>query len=199
MSRLFSLIIIHAILSCSANAEKLPTDTRSIILDGKFSYTSSGPGFFSYDNGRRVGIEFNPSAGIVVLPGLAVGGTYKLDRYYFGAESWTSYGAGPFLTYYFGGNKSRLSISKKTFPYITASFIYSKSKYRDNLGDVIFIKSDDTVKTGALGIGLLHTLSDTVGLFGELEYRIHSLKSKYFPGAYESNTFISVVGFSIFL
>jgi hypothetical protein len=183
-----SLVVVH-----TSRAQSFPTDKRSQIVSGGFSFSSAGGDLYQSGDDRLTVIELSPSIGYFVIPGLAIGGKFVLERTSLGEGSLTSWGIGPHIVYFVGADKPRARIKGTIYPYLGAAFLYNRTTYKSG--------GWDSTASGTMisfGAGVLRMLSNAVGLFGEANYQIENVKPE--SGDSESgNTFNIAAGFTVFL
>lgn len=185
----FTLVVVCG----SSFAGSFPTDKGSAMVAGGFVFSSAGGNLYEEDGDRSTLIQFNPAINYFVTPGFAVGGKLLFARMSLGDESSTIWGIGPAVMYFFGGNAPKPTVKGTTYPYLGASFAYIHST--EDYGDEDFSLSGTTI---AFGGGIVHMLSKTVGLFGELNYQIDNLKPE--EGDSESGDKFNIgAGFTFFL
>ena len=183
------------IVACgSAFAQSFPTDKGSKIVAGEFAFSSAGGDLYENSDGDRLTtIELDPFISYFLTPGLALGGNFLLERMSQGDWSLTTWGIGPRLIYFIGGSQPISTVKGKTYPFLDAAFLYIKNTFKYD--------SDESSSLGTMirfGGGILHMLSDSVGLFGEAVYSIDSIKPE--DGDSESgNQFNIAAGFTFFL
>ena len=178
----------------SAFAQSYHTDKGSKIIAGEFSFSSGGGDLYENSDGDRLTtIEMDTFISYFLTPGLALGANFLLIKTAQGDLSATAWGIGPRLMYFIGGNKSISTGKGKIYPFLDAAFLYIKSTSK---GASYELSSSRTrIKFGG---GILHMLSESVGLFGEAAYNIDSEKPE--DGDSErGNQFNIVAGLAFFL
>lgn len=167
---LFAFVIILAY--SSAFSQGFPTDKGSKIVAGGFSYTSSGGDLNENSDGDRdISIDLSSSVSYFLSPGFALGANFLFSRNSQGDNSVTMWGIGPQLSYFIGGNQAVSTVKGTTYPFLTVSFVYVKGGYD--------YESDDSSVSGTvIGFsgGIMHMLSESVGLFGDISYSIENMK-----------------------
>lgn len=171
LSYLCALGLTLVVFSGTAFAQSFPTDKGSMILMGGFAFSSAGGDLYENRDGDRfMSIQFDPSLSYFVTPGLALGGQFSLERDSQGDYTATTWGIGPRLAYFVGGNQPRASAKGTTLPYVGVSFLYLNSSVDWN--------GDDSASGTMIGfgIGFLNMLTNTVGFFGEAGYQIDNME-----------------------
>ena len=174
-------------VSISARAQTHAVDQGSLLIDGNVSLTSTG----SNDDGDRVtNIMLSPSVQYFVVPGLAVGASFSLERQASDGFSRTTYGVGPSVSYYFGA-----SVEKAIYPFVAVGVNYFGSRF-DFDGDT------DTETLSAYGVGasggVLVMLSGSVGVTGRLFYEVQDY-SDDFDEDLRTNAFGFAFGIAAFV
>jgi len=197
MKRIFSFVctlaVMLVVICSSAFAQSFPTDKGSKMILGGFAFSNAGGDLYEVDGDRMTSIQVNPSVSYFVIPGLALGGKFLLQYASQGKASMTTWGIGPQVMYFVGGNQPKSTVKGTTYPYLGAAFFYTRSTFKDEDGK-------DTISGTmiSLGGGMLHMLSKTVGLFGEAGYQIDNMKPEDGDSA-SGNKFNIVAGFTFFL
>lgn len=199
MNRIFSYLYIPivtvVVVSSSAVAQSFPTDKGSKIVSGGFTFSTAGGDLYESEDGdRQVLIQFNPSVDYFVIPGLALGGKFLLEYFLDGEYSLDTWGIGPRIVFFLGGNQPRSTIKGTTYPYLSASFFYTHSTF--SFGEVAEVTSSG--HTIGIGGGVLYMLSNAVGLFGEADYQVESMNPER-GDSVGGNKFNIIAGFSVFL
>jgi len=176
--RVFSLICLFVsilIVFCSSGfAQSFPTDKGSVALFGSFAFSSAGGDLWEDDDDRLTQLQFTPSVSYFVTPGFALGGKFLLNRMAQGDASMTTWGIGPHVLYFIGGNKPKPTVKGTTYPYLGATFLYAKSTTEED--DDEFSISGTVI---SFGFGVCHMLTSTVGLVGEAAYEIDNMTVKW--------------------
>jgi hypothetical protein len=194
MRSIVAIVLLLVSLFGMAYAQNSPIDKGSKIVGGGLSFLSLGEGDY-----KRNIIEFNPSFGVFVKPGLFLGGTLLYSRDSFNDYVTTSYGIGPNLRYYFGGNNTRNDVKETFYPYLKTDFLYYKT-ITDYNNDMIW--EDYSYKYNHfnwnIGGGVQLMFSNTVGGYAELA--VGAYNSKYNDYTWSTERKIAfVIGFSYFL
>lgn len=172
-------------------------DPGSKIVAGSFAYSSACGDLYEDDDERLTTLQFTPSLSVFVSPGFAVGGKFLYARSSQDQESITSWGIGPQIIYYIGGNQPRESVRGATYPYLGVAFVFTKSTYESSfLGQTEDISTSGTAFS--FGFGINHMLTESVGLFGEVDYQLDSMKPED-GDSVSGNKFNIVGGFAFFL
>lgn len=164
----FTLILAHS----SAFAQSYHTDKGSKIIAGEFSFSNSGGDLYENSDGDRLtSVGFDPFISYFLTPGLALGGYFSLSSASQGDWSATAWGIGPRIIYFIGGSKSISTVKGTTNPFLDAAFLYltRTSKYDSEE----YSASGTKIRFGG---GVLHMISESVGLFCEAAYSIDSMK-----------------------
>jgi len=195
-----SIVASVALLSLSllmypnvSSAAGFPTGRGSILIAGEFLFSSAGGDLYETADGEgltRIGMD--PTVAYFVIHGLAVGGSLSFHSASQGDLSETVWGIGP-RAMYFIGSRPRRSAKGATYPFLDVLFLYTKHSL--DLG------TDDWNATGTVirfGGGVMHMVSESVGLLGEVTYSLDSEKPE--DGVSESGHDINIyAGFGFFL
>jgi hypothetical protein len=194
LSTIMSFVFVVSIFSNYAIGQSFPTDKGSTNLMGKFLFSSSGGDLYSGSDGNRlVAIEFDPAFGYFVSPGFSIGGQILYESLSQGDASLTTWGIGPELTYYIGGSEAKESIKGTTLPFLHAAFFYTNSSW--DSGSSSSSTSGTKIRFGG---GVMHLITNTVGLFGVAAYDIDN-KSPENGDSESGNQFGVYAGFMIYL
>jgi hypothetical protein len=194
MRSIVVIILLLVSLLGMAYAQNSPIDKGSKIVGGGFSFLSLGEGDF-----RQNIIMFNPSYGVFAKPGLFIGGTLLYSRDSFDDYVTASYGIGPDLRYYFGGNNTRNEVKGTFYPYLKTDFLYYKTSedYHSDWGGYDYSR-DYNYFDWNLGGGVQLMFSNTVGGYAELTVGAYNSKYKDYSWSTERKIAL-VIGFSYFL
>lgn len=164
------------ILTCgSAFAQTSPIGKGSKMVLGDLLFSSMGGDLHEEDGDRVTVIQLNPSAGYFVSRGIACGGNLFLTRQSAGNTSNTTWGIGPLLMYFIGGNQPKTTAKGATYPFLAASFLYTRSIMKmEWYGEKDEFKASGTMV--GLGAGICHMLSNTVALMVQASYQIDNMK-----------------------
>jgi hypothetical protein len=171
------LALALVFLCGSALAQSFPTDKDSKIVSGSFAFSSMGGDLYESgeDGDRMTSIQFYPSVSYFVTPGFALGGKLILERLSQGDDGFTTWGIGPQLLYFIGGNQPKVTVKGATYPYFGAAFLYTSSTVKmELLGE-----TEESTTSGTIisfGGGICNMLSNTVGLTVEASYEIDNMK-----------------------
>ena len=169
--KLTCLPIVLLLFFCgSVFAQDFPTNTGSFLLSGSFTFSSAGGDLYEFDGDRMMLIQFDPSFSYFVIPGLALGGKLMFEKASQGDYGTTAWGIGPQLLFFIGGTQPKDSFKGTIYPFIGASFIYTKS--------TITYMGEDFSISGTminLGGGLNFMLSNSVGLIMTTNYEIDNM------------------------
>lgn len=187
-------LAITVVIVCGTTfAASFPTDKGSVMVAGAFSFENEGGNLHEEDGDRVTKIEFMPVFLYFVTPGLGLGGILYFDRTAHGDKSATGLGIGPHLIYFIGGNKPKSTVKGTTYPFVRASFLYLRYTRDYGYKDITF--SGTQISFGG---GIIHMLSETVGLHGGAEYQIANMKPE--EGDSERGDCFSIdAGFAVFL
>jgi len=176
MNKIITSVCIFAfviILAYSLTfSQSFPTDKGSKLVAGEFSYSSSGGDSNENSDGDRdISIDLGSSISYFLSPGLALGADFLFGRSSQGDNSVTMWGIGPRLSYFIGGNHAVSTVKGTTYPFLTVSFVYVKGGY--DYGD-----NESSVSGNVIGFGggIMHMLSESVGLYGNVSYSIENMK-----------------------
>jgi hypothetical protein len=168
-----------------------PIDKGSMLIGGEFAFNSDGGDLFeNADDDRITRIAVDCPVGYFLFPGFVLGVRGAYMRTSQGDWSSTEWGVGPQLLYFFG--KTGDQAKGSTYPFLRTIFLYSQ----------ISEGSDNKTKwTGTLlefGGGVVHMLTESVGLVGSAGYQMLNFKPE--DGESESGNRIRAnVGFVFFL
>lgn len=163
-----------AILSLAptlVQAQSYAIDHGSIMIGGTAGFSSSGS---DGSDDRLTQIFINPSVQYFVTRGLAFGGDVTLRHFSQGDSESTTYGVGPAVTYFFGGDE------RPVYPYLSGSV------------QVLGGESTSSLGYGA-SAGAIVMLMDAVGLDGSIYYQ------KLDGDDFSSDTFGLAVGIAAFV
>jgi hypothetical protein len=109
-----------------------------------------------------------------VIDGLGIGVEVDIENQSQGDFKVNNMGFGPSVFYYIGGAMHEGEVKGKAVPFLHGSFLFSSEKTE--------YSSNDEVKfsgyCGHIGAGGIFMLSNSVGVFGEAYYELHSSKQK---------------------
>ncbi len=191
MNRFFkvlSVMVLTVFLAGSLLAQEGAVDKGVILLGGGLSFSSSGGDFYeNADGDRMTEVSLSPKFGYFVIPSLAVGVMVDFNMVKQGDYDPTTWGVGPFVSYYIdldqeGGKGS-------VYPFVGASYTYGKWKFGDDEATQHNIK---------FGGGVNYMLTNTVGLYGMGSYNIVKYKADGADETIDGNSFGGEAGFQIF-
>lgn len=199
MNKIFSyvwlLTIMVIVIGSSVAAQNFPTDKGSKIVSGGFTFSSAGGDLYeSADGDRQVLLQFSPSVSYFVIPGVALGGEFLLEYSFYGDYSDNTWGIGPHILYFLGGDRPKPTVRGTTYPYMGAGFFYSHSMFK--YGEIVEVTSSGHMIS--LEGGILHMLSNAVGLFGEADYQMESMNPEG-GDSVNGDKFNIAAGFTVFL
>lgn len=152
-------------------AQSYAIDKGSLMIGGTAGFSSTG-GDGSDD--RFTQIFLNPSLQYFVTRGLAFGGDVTLQHFSQGDSESTTYGVGPAVSYFFGGNE------RPVYPYLS--------------GSVQLLRGNGETSVGySASAGAILMLMDAVGLDGSIYYHISE------DDDISRNTFGLAVGIAAFV
>ena len=187
---LFVLIIIPGI----ALAGDSPVGKGSIIVSGGFRFTSSGGDAYEDEDGKRsTSFAMDPGMSYFVAPGLAVGAKVIFETFSQGEYSSKDYGFGPQILYYIGGSKPPVQTKGATLPFGRVAFLYTKHDWETKNSD-----GGHSWMRWRFGGGVLHMLSNAVGIFAEGAYEFGTYEPK--DGDSENgNRAMGIIGITHFI
>lgn len=167
---------------------------------GSFSFIISGGKMYEDDRGNRLTFfQANYSYDFFIIPGLALGGKGLWSIESQGNDSFTSWGIGPHIVYFFGKKEPKESVKGDFYPYIGASFIFTKSTLKyENYYYRNIIKSSSTGYIYSFSGGVCYMLTESVGLSVEAIYQQEKMKPEKRKSEI-GNKLGLLVGFLIFL
>lgn len=154
----FMLFVLLLFAPSSARAQIYAIDAGSILIDGQASIISTG---VEDVDDRQTSIFVNPSAQYFFAPGLAIGGEALVNRISSGGDSFTTYGIGPALSYYFGQPDS------EAFPFVSGSIFFTDTSEDGGSGTAFRLSG-----------GAVYMLARNIGLTGEVFYLKQNLESQ---------------------
>jgi len=186
-----------------AFGQQYPTDKGSKMLLGEVSFTSqSGDLYENSDGDGSTTLSIRPSFGVFIVPGFAIAGDLIYDRTAQANVSYTVFGIAPKVTYFIGGNKKPAAIKGSTLPFVGLGFGYvshtSKSTWENWASSQEALESTTNGTVIVLGGGILHMLSGSLGMVGELNYQMDKLKPEE-GDSVSGNVFMLRIGITGFL
>jgi hypothetical protein len=168
---IFVIAVMISAMSTPALSQTSPIDKGVWQLSGGISFTSFGGDYYKQGNDSPTEFSFTPGANYFVTDGIAVGAKILYSRFSVGSASTSQFGIGPEVTYYFNINKEK-SGKGVLYPYLGVAYLYTQNtdKYP---GDP---DHKDRLTTFAIDGGAAYMLTNSVGLFGQLEYDADSFK-----------------------
>jgi hypothetical protein len=155
-------VLVVSIVSVPAQAMVLK---KTWILQGQASFSTASGDLYGDDSQTNIGLS--PTVHYTIMDKFAVGGTLDFNSYSSGDVSNSSFGIGPSVRYYFGGEVEK---RMGTFnPYLGGG-IFLKSWSWDN-GQNSDSQSGSTIQV--LG-GVAFFLSNTVAVTPELSINLDS-------------------------
>lgn len=191
------IVLIVIIISSKLYSQGYPTDPGSTIVTGGLSFSSMGGDLYEFNGDRLSLIQLNPAVCFFIAPGLAFGGSFVLERLSQGNISLTSWGIGPRILYFIGGERDQDEIKGTTYPFVGFGFILTKSTISIE-GYSGMQKETITGNTIAFGGGFCRMLSDSIGLITEAGYNIDNQKLEGY-GTIDGNKINIIIGLSYFL
>jgi hypothetical protein len=191
------ILIIILILCAGSMAQTYPIDKGSKIISGQFSVSSYGGEYYERTgSGRLTRLELDPAASFFVGSGFALGFRLQFGLTARGSYNHTSWSIGPEFSYYYLLSEEKPEANGMLYGFLQAGYLYGNSSFGDN--------SDYNEQKIRLGTGLVHMLSNSIGLSAQLAYQIEFDETRvYFnpqdTETVESNEFGVYVGFLIFL
>jgi hypothetical protein len=130
---------------------------------------------------NNTGIEFSPNAGYFIIDNLAIGAKMIISYNQLGDLKVTSFGAGPFMRYYFTAAKIK--------PFFAAEFDYQNQKFSTGTGS-----STENAFNYFLGGGAAFFINENVAIEAILGYGHTSVKNDEGSGGLNFR-----VGFQVYL
>jgi len=194
--RITVVLMILFLCFSFAFAQNSPFGKGSIVIWEEFEFESSGGDMWEYDGDRESTIMNRTSVDYFIMPGIAVGGTFFLERESQGDYNDTKWGLGPSAIYVLGGDNTNGSVKGSVFPYARVAFLYLKgNQERSSFSDTEF-----TALVFGADIGAIYMLNSFVGFSGAIGYQIWSFNSDDIPNDEEDgNKFGINAGFTIFI
>jgi hypothetical protein len=157
-----------------AFAQDSPIDKGSYQLGGGISFSNSGGDFYENADGDALTMfEFDPFFNYFITNGLAIGANLDFSNASRGDYKQSGFGIGPQVRYYFNvGQKTETKGS--IFPYVGGAFSYASVTSNTGSPGALDVKVTGT-EIAFFG-GATYMLNGTVGIFGQLEYDMHSFK-----------------------
>ncbi|MFC1549862.1 hypothetical protein ACFL46_01035 [Candidatus Neomarinimicrobiota bacterium] len=180
-----------------ATAQNNPFAKGSLGVWEEFYFQSSGGDAWENNDGdRETEMQNNTTVGYFIMPGVAVGGQFMLDRTSQGDYKDTMWGFGPSATYFLGGGDVNGSVKGSVFPFATVGFVYLK-------GNTEYSSGADFEFTATIfggDVGAMYMLNSFVGFSGSIGYQLWSFNSDDIPNDREDgNKFNLNAGFTIFI
>lgn len=176
-------------LPVTAAAQTHALDRGSFLVGGGASFTRNGGEVDGESLDPSTEWSLSPRLMYFVLPGLALGGEASLSRDKSGGATFTTYGAGPAVAYYFGASRAR---PRPWYPYIEGGVRLLRTRSNRDITGL-----EESLTGFHVAGGILLMLSDAVGLDGELFYDVNDQEI----GLVEVRTNVLgfAIGFSAFL
>lgn len=170
--RLALMLALLLLAPSLVQAQSYAIDKGSLMIGGTAGFSSTG-GDGSDD--RLTQIFINPSLQYFVTRGLAFGGDVAVQHFSQGDGGSTTYGVGPAVTYFFGGDE------RPVYPYLSGSVQLLRGH-------------DDETSVGyGASAGAIMMLMDAVGLDGSIYYQTTE------DDDFSRNTFGLAVGIAAFV
>ena len=204
MNKLLYQIIIFSALFLISNlsfAQDFPTDKDSKILFGNIAFSSMGGDIYNSGEERTTTLMATPGLTYFITPGLAIGGKGLLSRSAQGKNSTTIFGIGPHIAYFINGKEKPTNIKGTTYSYIGASFLFTNTNYtyKSGIGYSSLEERSISGTTLSFGFGIMHMLSNSVGLTSEFSYEIDKVKGENSDNTASGNKINIIIGISAFL
>lgn len=182
--KLASVVLLLPILASPLAGQSYAVDRGSLRIGGNASFSSTGTSVNGTDEDDRLTqLAIAPQIEFFVVPGLALGGELVLSRLSDGDDSFTAYGLGPAITYFFGSGP------RSVWPFIGGSLQF---QWASSDGD------DDPSIRGYRGeAGALFMASDAVGFDAAFYYQFLERESDLVD--VESDSFGLAIGVSAFI
>ena len=161
------------------------------IVSGSFSFSSMGGTFSEEDKKRFTRIQLNCSYNYFVTPGLALGGELMLERYSANISE-TTWGVGPQLLYFIGGDQPKMTVKGTTYPFFSAAILYQTTKVDLENAPLTWVYNPSPITMIRFGGGISHMLSNTVGLIVKATYQTDNAKKRTGDAF---NISVGVIGF----
>ncbi len=190
------LVLMGLIIASPSHvgAANSPIDRGSYIVGGAAMMSSmSGDLYESGGDGVKM-IMLAPSLSGFVAPGLAIGGQLLIANLSQGGNSLTIFGIGPRASYYFGSASAKEQVRGRSYPYLTASYIYGQ--VTDDSG--LINNGEYTLNAISFGGGLSYMLTNSVGLIAEVNFRSDSVADES-DNSLKGTSFNVILGFSMFV
>ena len=185
---------ISIFIQNSAFSQSYPTDKGSKIIGGRVSFTHRGGDLFENSDGdKRTAFQMDPFACYFISPGLALGAGFIFEKQSQGDYNAMAWGLGPKLKYFFGHNQSSSPVKGSNYPFLAAQFIFLNYSVDYGSGD-----EDTSGNRLDLSGGILHMLSESVGLTGSATYSIQNQKHEK-EDSKSGNSITLSAGLSFFL
>ena len=145
-------LLLSLLLTTSVAALQAQTDKGDWMVGGNFRLNTSG----------NTEISLTPNAGIFFIRNFAFGGNVNLNYSKDGLTKTTSFGLGPYLRYYFGGENVR--------PILHGNFNFLSSKIKINNASTTNNGTNFFVGGGAAVFISPHVSLDILGGYDHTDY-----------------------------
>lgn len=207
---LLSFLFLFFFIQSKTYSQEFPTDTGSKLIFGNIVFSSAGGDLYeNADEDRVSSFTATPSFSFFVSPGLAIGGKGLYSYSGQGKNSETTFGIGPHIIYFFNAGEKPEKISGTTYFYTGAAFMYLHNVIEEEfeLYDYMGFPTNDTdtdeySTSGfavSFGLGIIHMMSNSVGLDFELGYEIDSITPESADESISGNKINLLVGIIAFL
>jgi len=199
MKTVLTIFAACMLLSGIAFAQDSPIDKGSFQLGGGISFFNYGGDYYENSDGDALTMfEFDPAFHYFFIDGLAVGARLSFANATQGDYKVSEFGFGPEARYYFSVGQ-RTETKGSIFPYLGAGFTYESLTSNNGFPGA----EDDKFTATEIAFfgGATYMLSSAVGLFGQLEYDMHSFKQKepVESDSVDGTVFGFFTGFTFFL
>jgi hypothetical protein len=138
-------------------------------------------------------IAIFPVFSYFIIPGLAAGGEFTYARISQSDWSYTTFGIGPQVRYYFVLNREQTEAKSSTYSYISFNFLYSTAKSKSDVSETKY-----TYTTFGFGLGAVYMISNAVGVFSNGGLDIDNMKPEH-ENSISGNVFGFDIGFDYFI
>lgn len=169
-------------LAAPVSAQSYATDQGSFVLGGSAGFSSTGHSSDGVSADERItSLHASPTVQYFVRPGLSLGGSVVLSRQSQGESSLATVGAGPTVSYFFGGP------DRSVYPFVSADALYLNTESEGSSSSNLGYRGS---------VGALVMLSRSVGLNASLYYQEQGTDGDDFE--FDTDTYGLAVGFSAF-
>lgn len=191
---LFKLVVVSCVFMACCGivyGAGSPIDKGSLIVGGGAAFSSMGGELYEDGNGDGVTILLlAPEVGTFVAPNVAISAQLVYGSVSFGDDKISAVGIGPRIRYYFGQPQPSGLVKGTTYPYMTASFLWGQLDVDDDDGY--------SLTSYSFGGGITYMMANSVGLFGEINFRNDSIKEDDYES--ESGSSLGIwAGFTLFI